>query len=262
MSDLESVPDTSAMTSAAPADSGRAPAPGRFWWMVRVAIHLSLASLPVLGISAEVFGLLSLYYLAIFALLPLVVLTAVMSVSAPDRFDKIVLSGFIWGLLACAAYDAFRLPTIYIGHLWSDFFGVVGGWATGGRSNFAVGYLWRYAGDGGGIAVPFFIQAALLRLCERMTAKGVIAMAIAYAVCPVWSGLVLTDAFAPAGHALFPLTAVTLVLTLVGHLIYGTILGIGCWQSRHLHQYSPSISWTPGSVLFWRRRANSRRNTM
>lgn len=243
MSGLESVPDTSALTSASPADLRRAPALGRFWWMVRLAVHLSLASLPVLGISAEVFGLLSLYYLAIYVLLPLVALTAVMAVFAPDRFDMIVLSGFIWGLLACAAYDAFRLPTIYGAHLWGDFFGLVGGWATGGRPNFAVGYLWRYVGDGGGIAVPFFIQVALLRLCERMTAKGVIALAIAYAVCPVWLGLVLTDAFAPAGHALFPLNSVTLVISLVGHLIYGTILGIGCWHSRHLHQHSPLISW-------------------
>jgi hypothetical protein len=211
--------------------------------MVRVAIHVSLASLPVLGITAEVFGLFSLYDLAIYVLLPLVALTAAMAVFAPDRFDMIVLYGFIWGILACAAYDAFRLPTIYIGHLWSDFFGLVGGWATNGRPNFAVGYLWRYFGDGGGIAVPFFIQAALFRLCERMTAGGVIAAAIAYAVCPVWTGLVLTDAFAPAGHALFPLTPVTLVLSLIGHLIYGCVLGIGCWHSRHLHRHSPSIPW-------------------
>lgn len=245
-----SVLDTPELTSAGPPNPRRAQAPGRFWWIVRVAIHVSLASLPVLGISAEVFGLLSLYSLAIYVLLPLVVLTAAMAAFAPDRFDTIVLSGFIWGLLACAAYDAFRLPTIYIGHLWSDFFGLVGGWATNSRSNFAVGYLWRYFGDGGGIAVPFFIQAALVRLCERMTAKGVIAVAISYAVCPVWTGLVLTDAFAPAGHALFPLTPVTLVLSLAGHLIYGTVLGIGCWHSRHLHRYSPSISWH----LRWGRR--------
>jgi hypothetical protein len=245
MSGLESIPRTSALTSATPAGTGR----GRIWWMVRVAVHLSLASLPVLGISAEVFRLLSLYCLAVYVLLPLVFLTAVMAIFAPDRFDMIVLSGFMWGLLACAAYDAFRLPTIYIGHLWNDFFGLVGGWATDGRPNFAVGYLWRYFGDGGGIAIPFFIQAALLRVCERMSAKGVIALAIAYAVCPVWTGLVLTDAFAPAGHALFPVTPVTLVLSLIGHLIYGTVLGIGCWHSRHLHQYAPLLprNFRPGT---------------
>jgi hypothetical protein len=238
-----SVLDTPEPTSVDLPNPERAATLARFWLVVRIAIHVSLASLPVLGISAEVFGLLSLYNLAIYVLLPLVGLTAAMAVFAPDRFDLIVLSGFIWGLIACAAYDAFRLPTIYIGHLWSDFFGLVGGWATNGRPNFTVGYLWRYFGDGGGIAVPFFIEAALFRLCERMTARGVIAVAIAYAVCPVWAGLILTDKFAPAGHALFPLTPVTLVLSLAGHLIYGTVLGIGCWHSRHLYRHSPSISW-------------------
>jgi hypothetical protein len=178
-------------------------------------------------------------------MLPLVFLTASLAVFVPDRFDLIVLSGFLWGLLSCAAYDAFRLPTIYVAHLWADFFGMVGGWAMNGRPNFFVGYLWRYLGDGGGIAVPFFVQVAMLRLCERKNAGFIVMLGIAYAVCPVWLGLVLTDAFAPAGHALFPLTPVTLMLSLVGHLIYGSFLGMGCWHSRRLYQYAPSIFRTP-----------------
>jgi hypothetical protein len=255
MSVLESVPEISILTSARPTGPERTQALDRRWWMVRLAVHLSLAGLPVLGISAQVFGLLSLYYLAIYVLIPLVVLTAVLAVLAPDRFDMIVLSGFLWGLLACAAYDAFRLPTIYAAHLWGDFFGLVGGWATSGRPNFVVGYLWRYFGDGGGIAVPFFIEIAILRLCERKNARYIVMLAIAYAVCPVWLGLVLTDGLAPAGHALFPLTPVTLVISLVGHLIYGTVLGIGCWYSRRLHRHSPSISWN----IRWDRRSTAPR---
>jgi uncharacterized MnhB-related membrane protein len=241
MSVAGSVPEIPIQSSGHPGSPARTRGFALHWWIARLTVHLSLAGLPVLGISAQVFGLISLYCLAIYVLLPLVVFTAALAVFVPDRFDAIVLSGFLWGLLACAAYDAFRLPTIYVAHLWTDFFGMVGGWATNGRPDFLIGYLWRYFGDGGGIAVPFFIYVAMLRLCERKNARGIVILGIAYAVCPVWLGLVLTDGFAPAGHALFPLTPVTLTLSLAGHLIYGTVLGIGCWYSRRLHPYSPSI---------------------
>jgi hypothetical protein len=48
--------------------------------------------------------------------------------------------------------------------------------------------------------------------------KYLFALAIGYAVCPVWSGLVLTDLLAPARRQLFPLTLTTLSLSLAGHL--------------------------------------------
>jgi uncharacterized MnhB-related membrane protein len=239
-----SLPGNPILSSVSPVSPVRRRAFARHGWITRLVVHLGVASLPVLGISAQVFGLTSLYQLAIYVMLPLVFLTASLAVFVPDRFDMIVLSGFLWGLLSCAAYDAFRLPTIYVAHLWVDFFGMVGGWAMNGRPNFFVGYLWRYVGDGGGIAVPFFVQVAMLRLCERKNAGFIVMLGIAYAVCPVWLGLVLTDAFAPAGHALFPLTPVTLMLSLAGHLIYGSFLGMGCWHSRRLHQYAPSVFQT------------------
>ena len=113
------------------------------------------------------------------------------------------LSGFLWGLIACACYDAFRLPTIYVAHWWDDFFGTVGGWATGSESNFFVGYLWRYVGDGGGIAVSFFALAATVG-AAAWPRRQVLALAIGYAVCPVWTGLVLTDLLAPAGRQSVP----------------------------------------------------------
>jgi hypothetical protein len=204
-------------------------APG--WWVARLHLHLLTGAIPVLAISADVFGWVSLQAIAVSVMLPLIAVMAVLVTCWPDRSDRLILSGFLWGLIACACYDAFRLPTVYVAHWWHDFFGRVGGWATGSESNFLVGYLWRYVGDGGGIAVAFFALAATLG-AAAWPRRYLFALAIGYAVCPVWSGLVLTDLLAPAGRQLFPLTLTTLTLSLAGHLVYGSVLGLGYLASR------------------------------
>ena len=200
-------------------------------WLVRLHLHLLIGAVPVLAISADVFGWVSLKTLAIAVMLPLIAILIVLLKYRPDPSDRVILSGFLWGLVACAGYDAFRLPTIYGAHWWQDFFGAVGGWATGTDSNFLVGYLWRYVGDGGGIAVAFFALAATLG-ADTWPRRSVVALAIGYGVFPVWTGLVLTDLLAPSGRELFPLTITTLVLSLIGHLIYGAVLGLGYSLSR------------------------------
>jgi hypothetical protein len=207
-------------------------------WHARQALHLAVASIPVLAISAHVFWSVSLLTVAVAGLLPLIGVLAAVVMTRPHFSDRLIVAGFTWGLVACAGYDAFRLPTIYAAHWWRDFFGSVGGWATGTHSSFLVGYLWRYVGDGGGIAVAFFALAATLGAAS-WSKRTVIATAVAYGVFPVWTGLILTDLFAPHGRDLFPLTLTTLTLCLVGHLIYGAILGIGYWQSRHLEAFWP-----------------------
>ena len=57
-------------------------------WMARMSVHLSLASLPVLGISAQVFGLISLHTLAVDLLLPLLVATLMLVLFDPDPGDR------------------------------------------------------------------------------------------------------------------------------------------------------------------------------
>jgi hypothetical protein len=213
--------------------------PSEKWqWHARQGLHLAVASIPVLAISAHVFWSVSLFTVAVAGLLPLVVALAALVITRPRLSDRLLLAGFLWGLVACAGYDAFRLPTIYVVGWWRDFFGSVGGWATGTHSSFLVGYLWRYVGDGGGIAVAFFALAATLGAAS-WSRRTTIASAVAYAVCPVWTGLILTDLLAPQGRQLFPLTLTTLTLSLVGHLIYGAIMGLGYWHSRHLEAFWP-----------------------
>jgi hypothetical protein len=150
----------------------------------------------------------------------------------PEGIGRTALSGFASGLVACAGYDAERLSSVYIFHLWGDFFGRIDGWAAGTGSNYLAGCLWRYLDVGAGMGVVVFIQAAAIGVSLRPR-QYIVGFTVAFAVFPVWTGLVLADGFAPAGRALFPLDATTLVLSLVGHLIFRAILGCGLWLSRN-----------------------------
>ena len=125
---------------------------------VRFGLYLVLASTPLLAISGEVFGVVSLRTVSTLFLFPLLGILAVLVIFKPARIDRTALAGFAWGMAACAGYDLFRLPNVYFFHLWGDFFGRIGGWATGTSSNYLAGYLWRYLGDGAGIGVVVFLQ--------------------------------------------------------------------------------------------------------
>jgi hypothetical protein len=206
---------------------------------VRFGLYLVLASTPLLAISGEVFGVVSLRAVSTLFLFPLLAVLAVLVIVKPAGIDRTALAGFAWGIVACAGYDLFRLPNVYGFHLWGDFFGRIGGWATGTPSNYLAGYLWRYLGDGAGIGVVVFLQAAAIG-ASSWPRRRVVGFTVAFAVCPVWAGLVLTDGLAPAGRALFPLNATTLALSLAGHLIYGVILGYGLWASQNRAGQHPS----------------------
>jgi hypothetical protein len=158
----------------------------------RFGLYLVLASTPLLAISGEVFGIVSLRTVSDLFLFPLLGILAVLVVFKPDGIDRTAFAGFAWGLVACAGYDFFRLPNVYVFHLWGDFFGRIGGWATGTSSNYLAGYLWRYLGDGAGIGVVVFIQAAVIGVAT-WPRRHVIGFTVAFAVFPVWAGLVLTD---------------------------------------------------------------------
>ena len=88
------------------------------------------------------------------------------------------------------------------------------GTALGLSLAWVFGYLWRYLGNGGGVAIAF----------TGLGLRGVRAgMIFGGLVC---GGLLATLAIAPLGQQLlFPLTPTTVVMATVGHLIYGAILG-------------------------------------
>jgi hypothetical protein len=119
------------------------------------------------------------------------------------------------------------MPLVWL-NIWPDFIPRMGGWVTGGHgSNVAVGYVWRYLGDGAGIGLAYFVFCAvLLQVSPHIVQARPIALSVFYGVF-VWTGLVATVAIPPHGESLlFKLTAASFGLSLLGHLIYGSVLGL------------------------------------
>ncbi len=137
--------------------------PGK-WDMARLGLVLVLSAMPILGISVDVFGLLPQSLTSV-VLIALTALLATMVAFAPHRIDVIVGRGLIAGMVACIVYDGARLFAVHVLGLMGDFIPVMGAWVTGEpdtTGSAAVGYVWRYIGDGGGLGVAFFVVAFAL----------------------------------------------------------------------------------------------------
>lgn len=211
--------------------------------MVRIGLHLLLAALPLLAISAHVFGLIRMQDSAPILVIPLASAVVALTVLAPHAGDRVIAHGMGWGVLACAVYDAFRLVTVHVFGWWADFIPTMGTWITGNPDDHVagavVGYVWRYIGDGGGIGITFFALASAVGL-HRRSRRVAVGVSIAFAVVPVWAGLIATVALAERGQRMmFPLTLTTLALSLIGHLIFGWVLGLGFWRARAVGEDLP-----------------------
>ena len=215
--------------------------------VVRLAMHLTLAALPLLAITAQVFGVLPMHVTAALIVLPLAVGSVVWAVFDPVAADRLARRGVLWGVVATVVYDAFRLDTVYLMGWWGDFIPTMGTWILGRGpdargAGAVVGYLWRYVGDGGGIGVAFFVLVSATGL-RRVGPRRLVAAAVGFAVFPVWTGLIATVGLSAHGQQmLFPLTPTTVTLSLIGHLIFGLVLGLGCARVPDLERDWP---WPP-----------------
>lgn len=115
--------------------------------------------------------------------------------------------------MATFGYDLFRWSFLWFGLMQVDPIPHIGT-ALGLSPAWVFGYLWRYLGNGGGLAIAF----------TALGLRGVRAgMIFGSLVCAC---LIATLAIAPLGQqVLFPLNPTTVVMATVGHLIYGAILG-------------------------------------
>lgn len=219
------------MTTAA--TQPRTPSAGAVSSALRIALFVIAGALPVLSISAHVFGIIAIDVAARSVVLPVVVLALLVAMRrSPEA--TLVRRGLLSGLIAVALYDATRLPFVLTG-IWPDFIPRVGGWVVGNDEPHAVlGYAWRYIGNGGGIAVFFVFGCAALDRRRQLVRLG-----IAYGVI-VWSGLIATVMLADRGQALlFAITPLSIAVSLVGHLVYGSMLG---WVFACMLRRDPSIN--------------------
>jgi hypothetical protein len=171
-----------------------------------------------------------------------------LTVVKPHPSDVIIRHAFIMGMVACVPYDVFRLGAVHLGHLMGDFIPKLGQFIIGdsGAAGATVGYLWRYLGDAAGAAVGFYVVALILGLHRWKRPGRVVLAAVGFAVIPVWTGLISVVALAPHGEEMmFRLTPATVVITLIGHIIFGFVLGLGFVRARHLGAQWP---WSPISL--------------
>ena len=169
--DVAVKPLPSAIADRIPRTMGQRPSK---WLAARVMLVLLLAAMPILGISVDVFGLVSQSTTSIVVIALCAVLGAIITF-APHRIDMIVGRGLIAGMVACIVYDGARLFAVHVLGLMGDFIPVMGSWVTGEpdtAGSAAVGYVWRYIGDGGGLGVAFFVVAFALGIDRWSNTQG------------------------------------------------------------------------------------------
>ena len=117
------------------------------------------------------------------------------------------------GLVATALYDLFRFGFLWSGLMQRDPIPHIGV-ALGLHPAWVFGYLWRYLGNGAGLALAFC--ALGLRGPRAGLLYGLF-------VC---GGLLSVLIVSPLGQeVLFPLNVTTVLMAIGGHAIYGAALG-------------------------------------
>lgn len=198
----------------------------------RVGAHLVLAALPLLAITAHVAGVSPMHLSAGLLIVPATILLACLAVFAPTPEDQLIAVGLRWGIAATAVYDLVRLDTVALLGWWADFIPTMGTWLLDLEPDQLVlggvaGYVWRYAGDGGGLGVVFVVLTAATGL-RHLGRRMVVTAAVLFAVGPTWGGLIATVALTGRGQQMmFPLTPTTISLSLLGHVVFGLVLGFG-----------------------------------
>jgi hypothetical protein len=174
---------------------------------------------PIAALALFIVGVAPLPVTALAVILPLSVLALWFGLRNP-AWGHVALKGLLIGLAGVTTYDLFRMPLVHIG-LWPDFIPRIGSWLLlSNTPNAAVGYAYRYLGDGAGMGMAFVTAYSLLR-----TKVPAIVAATAFGIV-IWLCLIATLIVAPHGQELmFRITPTSLTLSLIGHIIYGVTIG-------------------------------------
>ena len=203
----------------------------RSHWLVAPDARNLLISIAYMGIGFSPIGALALTIAGLWTLsvgsvamiVPSIVLALALGVISP-RHGRTALEGFIAGLVAVLIYDMVRWDFVAF-HLWGDFIPNIGGWLDGSDApNWLLGYGFRWLGDGGGMGLTFMVAARTF--APSLARRSPLPLAIGYGLF-IWACLLVTLIATPDGQSLlFPITPTTLLLSWIGHVIYGSVLGV------------------------------------
>jgi hypothetical protein len=203
---------------------------------VAATLMFGIGFAPITALALSLMGILTLPFATLLLVVPALVIA--MGLSCYElRYGRLMVHGFVMGIVAVACYDGVRIPFIMAGWM-NDFIPDIGGMLVGDGSRHAVlGYLWRYLGNGGGMGMAFVCAFALFKplLAEhrhrtRITPRVTKHIALGFG-CLVWVCLIVTLKISPGGEdKLFVITPTSLLLSWIGHLVFGYTLG--CLVSR------------------------------
>jgi len=181
-------------------------------------LFLAAGMAPITSLSAAFFGWAPLYVTFRFLTLPATFAVIVLGARIPN-LGRRALIGIISGIIATLIYDIARFGFIKTG-LWGDFIPVIGKLALDDpQASPLWGYAYRYLYDGGFMGMTFAMVFAMLPY--KATPRLGIIFGVAVCFC-----LFGTLVFAPNAQKMaFALTPITGAGALIGHVIYGTVLG-------------------------------------
>lgn len=176
---------------------------------------------PITALAFSVIGWMPLHVSAPLFVLPLAGVGGILAVRHAF-YGRLAGQGLLLGMLAVLIYDCTRAPFIMAG-VWGDFIpNIAKHLFDSPDPNWLVGYGWRYVGNGGGMGLAFVVGYSVFRPRVHPWMLG-----IGYGVA-IWGCLLLTLFIAPRGEeVLFVLTPLTLTLSLIGHVVYGSVLAMG-----------------------------------
>jgi hypothetical protein len=170
------------------------------------------------AIAIHIIGIIPLSFSAPFIVMPAFLLMLLLGIKMP-KIGKPALHGWVAGVIAVTIYDCSRIPFMMAG--WDDFIPMIGNWIFAEDNVHGIfGYLWRYIGNGGGLGMAFVILVTIFKPKKNLVLIGTL-----YGLF-VFLCLDITLIAAPnAQEMMFPITTLTFIGSLVGHLVYGTVLG-------------------------------------
>jgi len=202
--------------------------------LLRLA-YFAIGFSPITTLALAIFKVLPLHIGVYIFVLPSIVIAIALGIRF-RIYGILSLKGLCLGILAVFIYDLTRLPFVIFGG-WRDFIPEIGGLLLNGHvRNYFLGYLWRYLGNGGGMGLAFFMAYPLIS-----SKIDCLKASIIYGVL-IWLCLLGTLIFSPNGQEmLFHLNYQTFCLSLVGHLVYGGV--IGTMMKRYPLAWDEQLTW-------------------
>lgn len=194
------------------------------------AIIFFIGFSPITALAFALMDCCSLPVATMIMVIPALILAIGLAYAKPN-LGKLMLRGFFAGIIAVTCYDCVRIPLTMLGYI-NDFIPKIGIMLAGPDDfHFLIGYLWRYLGNGGGMGMAFVSCFTLLKNClkekqqAKITPRVTKQISLAFGTF-IWLCLMITLHLSPNGEqVMFPLNPTTLLISLVGHLIFGYTLG-------------------------------------